>query len=111
EGASPFGENLDARLPTRARQHGTTGSIRTVEVFPLGSIRHGRVPPESRVKRQRRQSRIRKEPVMGGDSTVVGLDTHKAAIHVAMLLPAATEPVQWQIVNEPAAVRHLVRKL
>src|SRR5205823_9013748 len=41
EGASPFGENLDARLPTRARQHGTTGSIRTVEVFPLGSIRHG----------------------------------------------------------------------
>ena len=48
---------------------------------------------------------------MGGDSTVVGLDTHKAAIHVAMLLPAATEPVQWQIVNEPAAVRHLVRKL
>src|SRR2546426_623006 len=48
---------------------------------------------------------------MGGDSTVVGLDTHKAAIHVAMLLPGATEPVQWQLANEPAAVRQLLRKL
>ncbi len=48
---------------------------------------------------------------MGGDSTVVGLDTHKVAIHVAMLLPDAIQPVQWQIANEPAAVRHLARKL
>src|SRR2546422_4372168 len=29
----------------------------------------------------------------------------KAAIHVAMLLPGATEPVQWQLANEPAAVQ------
>jgi transposase len=48
---------------------------------------------------------------MGGDSTVVGLDAHKVAIHVAMLLPGAPQPVQWQIANEPAAVKHLARKL
>lgn len=48
---------------------------------------------------------------MGGDSTVVGLDAHKVAIHVAMLLPEAPQAVQWEIVNEPRAVKRLARKL
>jgi transposase len=48
---------------------------------------------------------------MGGDSTEVGLDAHKGSIHVAMLLPETTQPVQWQVTNEPTAVRRLARKL
>jgi transposase len=40
----------------------------------------------------------------------VGLDAHKESIFVAMLAPG--EPVaQWQLRNEPAAVRRLARKL
>ena len=41
----------------------------------------------------------------------MGLDVHKDAINVAMLLPRETRPVQWQVSNDPAAVRRLVRKL
>ncbi len=44
-------------------------------------------------------------------TTFVGLDVHKDAINVAMLLPGETRPVEWQTSNDPAAVRRLVRKL
>lgn len=43
--------------------------------------------------------------------TYVGMDAHKKAIHVAMLLPGRSEPVEWQLANEPAAIRRLARKL
>jgi len=48
---------------------------------------------------------------MAEDSTYVGLDTHRKSIAVAMLRPGAQEAVQWQIANEPGAVRRLIRKL
>ena len=43
--------------------------------------------------------------------TFVGMDAHKKAINVAMLLPGQNEPVHWQLANERAAVRRLARKL
>lgn len=44
-------------------------------------------------------------------TTFVGLDVHKEAINVAMLLPGEACPIQWQLSNEPAALRRMVRKL
>jgi hypothetical protein len=52
----------------------------------------------------------RKEPVMRNRITYVGLDAHKATIQVAMLIPDQ-KPVEWQIQNEPAAVRRLAKRL
>lgn len=43
--------------------------------------------------------------------TWVGLDTHKATIQVAMLLPGGVAPLEWQVANEPAAVRRLARRI
>jgi transposase len=43
--------------------------------------------------------------------TFVGMDAHKKAINVAMLLPGSRSPVEWVVVNEPAAVKRLVRKI
>lgn len=43
--------------------------------------------------------------------TFVGMDAHKKAINVAMLLPGQLEPVEWQVANEPAAIRRLAKKL
>jgi transposase len=43
--------------------------------------------------------------------TFVGMDAHKKAINVAMLLPGAKQPVEWQVANEPAAIRRLAKKL
>jgi transposase len=43
--------------------------------------------------------------------TFVGMDAHKKAINVAMLLPGQNEPVEWQLANEPAAIRRLAKKL
>lgn len=48
---------------------------------------------------------------MGEGITFVGLDAHKVSISVAMLLPGTTNPVEWQIPNERAAVRRMVRKI
>ncbi len=42
--------------------------------------------------------------------TFVGMDAHKKAINVAMLLPGA-RPVEWQVANESAAIRRLAKKL
>jgi transposase len=43
--------------------------------------------------------------------TWVGLDAHKAAINVAMFLPGSTKPVEWQLTNDAASVRRMVRKI
>src|SRR6266852_1436178 len=43
--------------------------------------------------------------------TYVGLEVHKASISVAMLAGASSNPVQWQLANEPGEVSKLVRKL
>jgi transposase len=43
--------------------------------------------------------------------TYVGQDAHKDSIKVAMLLPGATKPVEWQLGNEKAAVLRMVRKV
>jgi len=43
--------------------------------------------------------------------TFVGMDAHKKAINVAMLLPGARGPLEWQVANEPAAIRRLAKKL
>jgi transposase len=44
-------------------------------------------------------------------TTYVGIDAHKKDLFVAMLGGPSTAPVTWQVTNEPAAVRRLVRKL
>jgi transposase len=43
--------------------------------------------------------------------THVGMDVHRQTIAVAVLSPGETKPVEWQIQNEPAAVRRLIRQL
>jgi len=43
--------------------------------------------------------------------TFVGMDAHKKAINVAMLLPGCPEPEEWQVANEPAAIRRLAKRL
>ncbi len=43
--------------------------------------------------------------------THIGLDVHKQTIAVAMLEPGHTQATAWQLANEPAAVRRLIRKL
>ncbi|HKC12331.1 MAG TPA: IS110 family transposase [Vicinamibacteria bacterium] len=43
--------------------------------------------------------------------TFVGLDAHKKTIAVAMLPPAERVPIAWEIPNEPASVRRMVRKV
>ena len=48
---------------------------------------------------------------MGELTTHVGIDAHKAELHVAMLVPAATAPVTWTVRNEARAVERLRRKL
>lgn len=59
----------------------------------------------------RRQSRIRKEPVMGNGITYVGLDAHKNSINVAMLLPRRRNAVEWKLGHDARALKQLVRKL
>lgn len=44
-------------------------------------------------------------------TTFVGLDAHKVSIKVAVLLPGTTKPVEWQVDNEKASVRRMVRKV
>jgi transposase len=44
-------------------------------------------------------------------TTYVGIDAHKKDLFVAMLIGNEATPVTWQLANEPAAVRRLVRKL
>lgn len=44
-------------------------------------------------------------------TTFVGMDVHKKAINVAMLVPKSKEPVQWSIANEPRAIKRMVKKI
>ncbi len=44
-------------------------------------------------------------------TTSVGLDAHKDSIKLALLLPGETKPVEWQLENEKAAVRRMVKKV
>ena len=43
--------------------------------------------------------------------TFVGMDAHKVAIKLAVLLADETKPVEWSVANEKAAVRRMVRKV
>ena len=42
--------------------------------------------------------------------THVGMDAHKVAIKLAVVLPEQTKPVEWQLANEKVAVRRMVRR-
>lgn len=48
---------------------------------------------------------------MAESTTFVGLDVHQGKIAIAMLPPGDSDPVQWQVPNEPGNVRRLIRKL
>src|SRR6266850_8187359 len=72
----------------------------------------GRRHARSRVNALRRQSRIRRRPVVSPNAiTWVGMDAHKNSIKVAALLPVPTDPVEWTEDNTPEAVRRLARRL
>lgn len=43
--------------------------------------------------------------------TFVGMDAHKVSIKLAVLLSDQAKPVEWQVANEKAAVRRLVKKV
>ncbi len=43
--------------------------------------------------------------------TFAGTDAHKETIRVAVPLPGATKPVEWQLVNEKAGVRRMLGKV
>ena len=43
--------------------------------------------------------------------TFVGMDAHKVAIKLAVLLPGQTKPVEWQLANEKAAVRRMLKQV
>lgn len=44
-------------------------------------------------------------------TTFVGLDAHKQWISVAMLLPGRETAIDWQVPNEPAAIRKMLRRI
>ncbi len=48
---------------------------------------------------------------MGKGITWVGLDAHKKAINVAVLVGHERQPQEWNVENKPAAIRRLVKKL
>jgi len=43
--------------------------------------------------------------------TFVGLDAHKEWISVAMLLPGRETAIEWQVPNEAAAIRKMLRRI
>jgi len=48
---------------------------------------------------------------MTTDITWVGLDAHKKAINVAVLVAHQAQPQEWIVENKPATIRRLVKKL
>lgn len=48
---------------------------------------------------------------MTGNITFVGMDVHKATIHVALLAPGEKEPVEWKLDNRNTAVAKLAKRL
>lgn len=60
----------------------------------------------------RRQSRIRKEPVVQTDSiTYVGLDVHKRTIAVSLVVASTGEVREWQETHDATVARRLARRL
>jgi transposase len=59
----------------------------------------------------RRQSRIRRRPVMSEGITFVGIDASKKTNHVALLLPREKSPVEFQVGNDAKGIRRLARRL
>lgn len=98
-----------ARPRTVRAKREVTGSCRNVALSKGDN--GGAKPPKNAGWRAKRQSRTRKEPVMGEGITFVGFDAHKASISVAMLLPNAVTPIEWQLPNEASAVRRMVRRI
>jgi transposase len=45
------------------------------------------------------------------DVTYVGLDTHKVRIYVAVLFPGREKAVEWDVANDAASVRGMVKKI
>lgn len=99
-------ERLGDRAVTTVK--GRAGSNRKVASSKSDS--DGRRPSTTADWRSKRQSRIRKEPAVKG-ITFVGLDAHKSSINVAMLLPGEEKAIEWQVVNEPAALRRMLRRI
>ncbi|MFO0569196.1 MAG: IS110 family transposase [Polyangiaceae bacterium] len=58
-----------------------------------------------------RQSRMRREPVMEGSITWVGIDAHKKTLVVAILHPGDGDAAQLEIDNNERAIGRLVRRL
>jgi transposase len=57
---------------------------------------------------------MRKEPVVSANQNTifVGMDVHKAAINIAIAVRGKREPeAEWQLANEPRAVKKLMKKL
>ena len=52
---------------------------------------------------------MRKWPVMTMTTTYAGMDAHARTIRVALLAPGAGKPEEWQLANEPRAVKRLLR--
>ena len=48
---------------------------------------------------------------MSESITYVGMDVHKQSVNVAVLFPGKERAVEWQVANEPAALRRMVRKV
>ena len=44
-------------------------------------------------------------------TTYAGMDAHARTIHVAVLAPGAERPEEWQLANEPRAVKRLAQRL
>jgi len=44
-------------------------------------------------------------------TTFVGLDVHKPWINVAVLLPGHDTPIEWRIINEPQAIRKMLKRV
>jgi transposase len=104
-------KKIDLGLRGAGLKSQEAGSCRKVVVSSKSNDAGGRKPPITADWRKERQSRIRKEPTVAQNITFVGLDAHKQSISISMLLPDRTTAVEWEIPNEPAAVRRMVRKV
>lgn len=54
---------------------------------------------------------MRREPVMDGSITWVGIDAHKKTLAVAILWPGGVHPEEFTIEHDERAIRKLVRRL
>ena len=83
------------RTPGNARPYGVTGS-EFAEWLVTGAWL---------------QSRMRKEPVTTMTTTYAGIDAHARMIRVAVLWGGAGRSEEWQLENEPRAVKRLDQRL